>query len=46
MADEEEIDVIHVPFDQIDELIRSGGITQLSSVTAIKLAKEYISFNV
>ena len=38
----EEIEVIHVPFNNVDELISDGTITQLSTVTAISLAKEYI----
>ena len=38
----EDIEVVHVPFDEVDELIRDGDITQLSSVAAIMLAKEFI----
>jgi len=43
LDDVEDIEVVHIPFDQIDKLIYEGKITQLSSVTAIKLAKEYIA---
>jgi len=42
LDDTEEIEVIYIPFDKVDDLIASGAITQLSSVTAIKLAQEYI----
>lgn len=42
LDDVEDIEVIHVPFDHADELINDGAILHLSSVTAIKLAKEYI----
>ena len=42
LDDIEDIEVIHVPFDNVDELINNGTITQLSSVSAINLAKNYI----
>ena len=42
LDDIEDIDVIHVPFDRVDEMIRNGTITQLSTVTAIKLAEAFI----
>lgn len=42
LDDIEDIEVIHVPFDKIDDLIRDGTITQLSSVSAINLAKNFI----
>ena len=42
LDDTEDIEVVHVPFDQVDELICNSSITHLSSVTAIKLAEEYL----
>jgi len=38
----EDIEVVHVPFSQIDKLVRDGVISQLSSVTAIELVKKHI----
>ena len=43
LDDTEDIEIVHIPFDRVDDLIHNGTITQLSSVTAIKLAKEFIA---
>ena len=42
LDDIEDIEVVHVPFDKVEDLIHDGTITQLSSVSAINLAKNFI----
>jgi len=42
LDDVEDIEVLTVPFNQIDSLIRDGSIKQLFTITAIELARKYM----